>query len=161
MKCFNVIATKSSQATHENEPINLSYPTGCSQRVMCATFPRYARRHLVNNALWRCGKSATFANTRTMRFPAATRTFLNATIACIIQSIFHCNCNQIVTAELRYCKYKGLASARETTPYRCRCVTPAATTTTSVFTGKARSLLYLTASLGCAVLKFGAPCSVS
>ena len=85
-------------------------------------------------------ESATFANTRTMRFPAATRTILSATVARIIRSIFHWNCNQIVSAELPYCKYKGLASARETTSYRCRSVTTIATTTTSVFSEKARSL---------------------
>ena len=143
-----------------NETINLSYPIGCSQRVMCATFPRYARRHLVNNALWRCGKSATFANTQTMRFTAATRTFLSATVACITRPIFHWNCNQMWTAELWYCKYKGLASARETKPCRCRCVTTIATTTTCVH-GEGAQPIYLTSSLGCVVLKLGAPCSVS
>ena len=145
----------------KHETKNLSYPPGCSRRVMCATFQRYARRHLVNTALWRCGKTATFANTQTMRFPAARRTFLSATVACITRPIFHWNCNQMWTAELWYCKYKGLASARDTKPCRCRCVTTTATTTTSVFTEKARSLLYLTSSLGCVVLKLGAPRSVS
>ena len=91
LKCFNVLASKLQQATRKRETINLSYPIGCSQRVMGATFPRYARRQLVNNALWRCWKSATFANTRNMRFPAATGTILSATVARIIRSIFHWN----------------------------------------------------------------------